>query len=160
MSTILLHRRHFLRCLGATAALLPIVTRSAPAAEKDDVVSIGSRRELFVDDFLIARLAGGAKQRLHNPTPREVVMVWDQPWEGNTSGYPNVFQDGNLYRMYYRGEQYKIEPGKLSQGHSAMLCYAESRDGIHWARPELGLVPFKGSKKNNIVFAGGRVGNL
>jgi len=132
-------------------------------AEQSPVIAIGSRRELFVDDFLIARLVGGAKQRLHHPTPREVVMVWDQPWEGNTSGYPNVFKDGELYRMYYRAWACSIAPGKLSQAHSAMLCYAESRDGIHWTRPEMGLVGYpgpKGSKKNNIVFAGGKVGNL
>lgn len=34
-------------------------------------------------------------------------------------------------------------------------CYAESRDGVHWERPELGLVEFQGSKRNNIFpFAG------
>jgi hypothetical protein len=31
------------------------------------------------------------------------------------------------------------------------ICYAVSRDGIRWEKPELGLVEFNGSKKNNIV---------
>jgi hypothetical protein len=31
------------------------------------------------------------------------------------------------------------------------VCYAESEDGIHWQRPELGLVEFKGSRANNIL---------
>ena len=31
------------------------------------------------------------------------------------------------------------------------LLYAVSKDGIHWAKPELGLIEFNGSKKNNIV---------
>ena len=31
------------------------------------------------------------------------------------------------------------------------LCYATSNDGIRWEKPELGLVDFGGSKKNNIV---------
>jgi len=31
------------------------------------------------------------------------------------------------------------------------VCYATSRDGIHWEKPELGLIDFNGSKKNNIV---------
>jgi hypothetical protein len=30
------------------------------------------------------------------------------------------------------------------------MCYAESDDGIHWTKPELGLVEFNGNKKNNI----------
>ena len=31
------------------------------------------------------------------------------------------------------------------------VCYATSTDGIHWEKPELGLIEFNGSKKNNIV---------
>ncbi|MBV7339732.1 hypothetical protein KFU94_68270 [Chloroflexi bacterium TSY] len=33
----------------------------------------------------------------------------------------------------------------------ARLCYAESEDGVHWVRPNLGLVAFRGSKNNNIL---------
>jgi len=156
-------RRQFLQRTVALAAALPLATHGVMTGERNAAIAIGSRRELFADSFLIERLAGSAKQRLHHPTPREVVMVWDQPWEGNTSGYPSVFKDGDLYRMYYRGWQYKIETGKLSQGHGALLCYAESHDGVHWTRPELGLVGYpgpKGSKKNNILLTGHKVGNL
>ena len=32
-------------------------------------------------------------------------------------------------------------------------CYAESKDGIRWERPKLGLFEFRGSKENNIVYA-------
>ncbi len=31
------------------------------------------------------------------------------------------------------------------------FCYATSRDGIGWEKPELGIIDFNGSKKNNIV---------
>src|SRR5207249_11190820 len=31
------------------------------------------------------------------------------------------------------------------------IAYAESTDGIHWERPNLGLVEFRGAKKNNLV---------
>ena len=31
------------------------------------------------------------------------------------------------------------------------LCYAFSTDGIHWEKPELGLIEFNGSKQNNIA---------
>ena len=46
-------------------------------------VEIGSRLEPMVDDFLIARLSGGAALRLNQPVPREVALVTDRPWEGN-----------------------------------------------------------------------------
>lgn len=31
------------------------------------------------------------------------------------------------------------------------VCYATSKDGLSWEKPELGLIDYKGSKKNNIV---------
>ena len=45
-------------------------------------IDIGSRMELMVDDYLIARMSGGAELRLHRPIPREVVLVTDEAWEG------------------------------------------------------------------------------
>ena len=33
-----------------------------------------------------------------------------------------------------------------------MYCYAESTDGIHWNKPNLGLFEFQGSRKNNIIW--------
>ena len=66
-------------------------------------IELGARLELFVDDFLIERFVGDAKQQLHRPEPKEVVLVTGEPWEGNTSAYYTIFRDGDLYRMYYRG---------------------------------------------------------
>ncbi len=124
-------------------------------AKKQTVIDIGSRRELFVDDYLVDRLTGKAELRLHHPTPREVAIVHDAPWEGSGSGYHTVFQDGNLYRLYHRGSPLDVSQGKLSSGgHEPFYCYAESGDGIHWKKPDLGIVDFQGSKKNNIILKG------
>ena len=82
-----------------------VLTAVASADEQEltrESVVIGSRLELFVDDHLIDRLSGDARLTLHHPTPRELVMIHDQPWEGTGSGYHSVFQDGNRYRMYYK----------------------------------------------------------
>ena len=38
----------------------------------------------------------------------------------------------------------------LSQSRE-MVCYATSRDGVHWHKPQLGLTEYEGSRKNNIV---------
>ena len=35
-----------------------------------------------------------------------------------------------------------------------VTCYAESTDGIHWTKPDLGLFNVGGSKTNNVVLAG------
>jgi hypothetical protein len=122
------------------------------------MLNIGSRLELLIDDYLIDTM-DGARLQLQHPVPRDVVMVYDtqgtlghleHPWEGNTSGFFSViFPDNGRYKMYYRGSNWTMERGY--QTHE-VACYAESPDGIHWSRPELGLFEFEGSKKNNIVW--------
>ncbi|HID75798.1 MAG TPA: hypothetical protein EYP56_07350 [Planctomycetaceae bacterium] len=132
----------------------PSWTRAAEEAT-EDVIDVGSRRELFVDGFLIDRLTGEAELRLHHPRPRGIAIVHDAPWEGSGSGYHTVFQDGDVYRMYYRGWHLDVSQGKLDTGrHRPFYCYAESSDGVHWRKPELGIVEFDGSKKNNIILEG------
>ena len=111
------------------------------AVADDNVIHIGSRRELFVDRHLIEKM-NGAELRLHHPVPREVAIVHDQPWEGNGCAYMTVFQDGQRYRMYYRGAHGVYKPDKYETGHMQVTCYAESGDGVHWTKPELGLFEF------------------
>lgn len=113
-------------------------------------IDIGSRLELFVDDFLTAKMTG-TELRLQQPVSRDVAIVFDAPWEGNTSTYATVFRDGEIVRMYYRGSDY--DP--VTEKHSGQnVCYAESRDGLRFTKPELGLFGFQGSNKNNIVWQG------
>jgi hypothetical protein len=144
-----------LQGIGCTAVLLSVIASAARAVE---AIDIGSRLEPFVDEFLIDRLEGDARLFLHKPTPQEVVFVTDEPWEGNTCAYYTIFQDGDLYRMYYRGSHYVRAEAALPEtkkaAHPEFACYAESTDGIHWTKPELGLVEFEGSKKNSIIWDG------
>ena len=112
----------------------------------------GTARELFIDDYLIAQLSGDLKQHLHRPVAQEVVLTTGAPWEGNTCAYYTIFRDGNIFRMYYRGSHYDEQTKKAA--HREVVCYAESKDGIHWTKPKLGLFEFNGSKENNIVWNG------
>ena len=141
--------------LAASGSILFSPKTKGGEGAESKVIDIGSRRELFVDDFLIGTVKGEAELRMFHPTPREVAIVHDAPWEGSASGYHTVFQDGDLYRMYHRGLHLDVSEGKLSAGrHKPFYCYAESDDGIHWRKPELGIVEFNGSKKNNIILEG------
>ena len=116
-------------------------------------VNIGSRLELLVDEALIESRSDTARFVLHHPVPQEVVFTHDAPWEGSGCGYHSIFKDGDKYRMYYKAWQLTVQQGKLAPEKSNFTCTAESNDGIHWTRPELGLVAFpkNGSKANNIV---------
>ncbi|MFN7767580.1 MAG: hypothetical protein ACK5UC_10275 [Planctomycetaceae bacterium] len=58
-----------LRCLGLFWLKSGLVSPRLSAAEP---VPLGTRRELFVDDRLIERLAGQSTLRLHHPNPRDM----------------------------------------------------------------------------------------
>lgn len=131
------------------------------AEEKQDNTSIlpiviDSRLELFVDNYLIQDMKGEAEVVLHHPVPREVVLVHDEPWEGSGSGYHSVFFDGEMYRMYYKAWQH-VASSDQSTVHPLFCAYAESKDGIHWTKPNLRLHEFNGSSNNNIVFVSGEM---
>lgn len=121
-------------------------------------VDIGTRLELFVDEALIDSLGGNASLRLHSPTMKEIALVTDRPWEGNMcGGYKTYFRDGDIFRMYYQAWHGVITEadGKATMQEAPIrIGYAESDDGIHWRRPSLRLIEFKGSKDNNIVWEG------
>eukprot|EP01048_Picozoa_sp_COSAG05_P000848 COSAG05_NODE_26_length_29797_cov_35.911139_11_plen_542_part_00 len=48
---------------------------------------------------------------------------------------------------------YNYTEMKFGGPNLALTYYAESTDGVSWAKPELGLVDFAGSKANNIVLS-------
>jgi len=114
------------------------------------VIEIGTRLEPLVDTYLIDTM-DHVELQLHHPVAREIGLTTDAPWEGNTSCYVTVFQDGDLFRMYYRGSNYDLE---TKESGDQLVCYAESTDGIQWTKPELGIVEYEGSTANNIVWDG------
>ena len=121
---------------------------TVPRAEpgQKDAIDIGSRRELFVDDYIADTFTGNARRILHHPQPREVVLEWNKPWEGPYSLYVTVLHDGEKIRAYYRAW-----PNLKTQDCCAV---AESQDGVHFTRPNLGLFEWEGSKENNICYMG------
>ena len=80
-------------------------------------------------------------------------MVCDAPWEGTGTCYFNVFRDGDVFRMWYLGYPLTSEDGTKMANSPGVACYAESKDGIHWDKPDLGLVAFNNSTHNNIVWS-------
>lgn len=139
------------RALTGLAAFL-VLALAAPGAGEDRV-EIGGRRQLFVDQFLIAKL-NGAELRLHPPCRKEIVLVRDMPWEGSGSDFERLIRDGRIIRMYYMANESTNADGTKMSDRPYVACCAESLDGIHWVRPDFGLFAFNGSKNNNIVWAG------
>lgn len=87
----------------------------------------------------------------------------DAPDYLGTHFYGTVLEDGGKFRMWYYGcslgrnpdwppeylEQFPVTPRKEQE--YGPVCYAESDDGIHWIKPKLGKLLWKGSRDNNAL---------
>ena len=142
-----------IRALIAVAACAALSgERTAAAAEAPTAsppIHIGSRLELFVDHHLIERL-DRAHLELGRPQPAEIALTFDRPWEGVGVGYVTVIKDGDMFRMYYRGLPTSDAP---DGSDFETTCYAESKDGVAWTRPNLGLYEVNGTRDNNVILA-------
>ena len=106
-----------------------------------DVLDIGSRRELFIDKFLIDRL-DNATLKLHEPQLASPMVE-----SANNLEYGTVIKDGDLFRLYTR----EARGSKFDGDVTEVTRYCESRDGIVWTKPKLGLVEIDGNKDNNVI---------
>ena len=123
-----------------------VLTLEPPAppylASPPEVIPIDVGRQLFVDDFLIEHTT---LQRTFHPAEYHAanpVLKPDKPWEQERYPTAMVFSDGvwydpadRLFKMWYMG------------GYCASMCYAMSRDGIHWEKPSLDV-----KLGSNVVF--------
>lgn len=121
---------------------------SVSFAQQSEVVDIGSNRELFIDGHLIGALEG-TEHRLHHPVAREAVLHYDAPWEGSFCGYNTLIDDGEKYLLYYRG----LPVAGADGSENEVTCVALSVDGVHFAKPELGLYEVHGTLENNVILA-------
>ena len=107
----------------------------------DNVRDCGSRRELFVDRYLIDRMVN-TSLKLHEP---QLAAPLSEP--ADNLEYGTVIKEGDLFRLYTRDGR----GAKFDGDRSEVTRYCESRDGIHWTKPKLGLVEINGSKENNVI---------
>ncbi|MFA6509293.1 MAG: hypothetical protein WCV62_02360 [Candidatus Peribacteraceae bacterium] len=141
--TLVVHMRDSM-LLFVIAITLTIIAVPTAFAISQRRLTVGTQPQLFVDDALISEMSG-AELILHHPVPAEVAIKFDAPWEGDLSTFVTVMYDQGIYRMYYNGDD---------DSHEPVTCYAESKDGIHWVKLQLGLFAFNGSSKNNIIWMG------
>jgi len=146
-------------CAGAVAA----------AADSHDQTPLKRTRFLLLDSRIIetvenAKLTlGTVVKDMNNPLFKE-----DKPWEPRFDNpYCSVIydQEDEIYKCWYSifiqcsQESWLTVPREKraeadwreSRDRGFGVCYATSTDGIHWKKPELGIVEFQGSRKNNLV---------
>jgi len=130
-------------------------TATAESPTSRPALDIGSRLELLADGWIVDRMDRVSLQ-LQRPEPAGIALKFDRPYEGPEAAYVTVIHDDRIYRMYYRGIMTK-DPMHPKGSDPEMTCYAESPDGLHWNKPDLGLGEINGSKQNNVLLANDRI---
>ena len=117
------------------------------------MIEIGKRRQLFLDDYIIAEKRG-LTRKLHQPerVTNNPVIAPEYPWEDRGTTYPVVFQDNGKFKMYYISLG-SLKHRPLGIGNFVPVGYAESADGIHWTKPLMPFQSLPGYKKTNLAFA-------
>ena len=151
-----MNRRHFFLTASAAFANCGAAWSSLFGKSPDTYVTTkadsiagpaqGPWRRMFLDGAVVER-SQGVSRIFHAATKssQNPVVRRDQPWEGVSAitgpyVYGTVMWQGDKLRMWYQF---------LNEGNH--VGYAESRDGIHWSKPSLGIVEFEGSRANNMV---------
>lgn len=105
------------------------------------VINIGCRREPLWDYTLVDKEKTTATLSVNHPERRGSIFKADEYWEGGGGTYLCVVKDDGKYRFYYDGNgRAPCNPytGHLNE-NSGVVCYAESEDGIHIRRDNLGI---------------------
>jgi hypothetical protein len=161
---------HSIPALGwaATAPLLRAQLRSVP----EEPLEIGKTPQFFVDDYIVdnrwaVNFERGSKElvlrsfhppRKHAQNPLispERRQPLNAPQEG--ASWIAVLRDepAGLFRMWYQNNLPRPDARPGEGGvYTTAICYAESKDGLQWNLPKLGLIDMNGSKDNNAVYRG------
>lgn len=140
---------------------------TAMAAEPS---ALNQQSYLMLDRRVVADVRG-VTLRLGQVTkhPANPLMREDKPWEVRYDNvYANVLydKDEDVFKCFYSPfiideatsgtppAERHIKKYHVTPSREMGLCYACSKDGIHWTKPELGIIELNGSNRNNILIRG------
>ena len=119
----------------------------------DQPLSIGNELHPLIDDALIEdrwnlpRVLAVPEKYLRNP-----VLMADEPWEGDGVQGATVLYDGGRYRMWYTADTNAA--GQAVGMGRRVVSYAESKNGLHWTKPQLDVHTYAEFGKTNVVYGG------
>lgn len=121
---------------------------------------LSNERQLFVDDYLIASTQN-VRRVIHavDKYPDNPILAPVKPWEGQyTLLYGTVMRDEEegIWKAWYSTmNHFRYIQNVFPE--STYLCYATSKDGIHWDKPALRITDYRGTRENNILMQGTHV---
>ena len=135
--------RNALRTARLVAIIGPMFAALLPAMAADAPIVVDTRKQLFLDDYLIASMTR-VKRTVEQVQkfPGNPVLYQTESWESPMAIiYGSVIRDGNQLKMWY------LSRNKSGYG----VSYATSDDGVRWHKPRLNLTLVDG-EKSNILF--------
>ncbi|MDQ2949540.1 MAG: hypothetical protein M3Y27_26990, partial [Acidobacteriota bacterium] len=142
------------QCVLISLVLLNLAGAGVQAQSKSvRSVVLSMEPQLFVDDAVIERMEN-VTRTLHYPVrvAENPIIKSDQPWEGELSLQPGTVifdEEEHIFKMWYNSLATKEKPDI-----DGFICYAISKDGLHWTKPKLNIFEFHGSRANNILLKG------
>lgn len=118
--------------------------------DKDGIITVGSDRQLMLDDYLINPDMSDITINIETPEKKEAVFTFNKQYEKGDTVYHNISRmpDGT-YRMYYKATD-----------DIRRICYIESKDGLNWTRPTLYTNMYDGEPSNIVTTDDCRPDNL
>lgn len=128
---------------------IPKVRKEMPVPylqKKPEVIPVNTGRQLFVDSFLIAETNLNSVYHTPNFYADNPILEPDKEWEKTIEGapYASPFSDGiwfdekdGKYKMWYLAGAGSIHK---QDKQTFYTCYAESKDGKTWIKPQLDIV--------------------
>ena len=154
------NRRHFMQAAGMAAASMNSVllaggnqAASVTASPTQGTAQASSMTELFLDNVLL-EMTPGVSRRLHRAKKHLLnPVVRCQRWsDGNhIQPYTTMYdRQEKLFKMWARTGS-DAKSGYVG-GNAAFMTYLTSRDGIHWDKPNLGVLEVAGRRDHNIIY--------
>ncbi len=127
-----------------------VTVAAAALAQTVEVREIGGNKQLFIDENMVESVEG-VEFTLNLAQRAGPVLFPDAPWEPTGLGYVTVLYDRGEFRMYYGSWEFRED---IKGNWMDRIAYAESDDGIHWVKPVLGQMQYRGSTENNLLMPG------
>ena len=109
----------------------------------ENTITIGSRLELFVDNYLIEKLHN-ANFKLHTPVRQPLAK---HPIK--KVAYTTIIKDKHLYRAYFRTKNLHYKGSHHTGFPNKVYAYAESKDGKEWFFPKNNILKLSPAFSHN-----------
>lgn len=138
----------------ASVGIAVMLGRTAAAADAPTYFDETQVTTLFAFDDVSIPHSQNLRLEMRKPTrhPENPVLPRGPAGSVDALGvqfYGSIIRENGKYRLWYVAVDDDVE-NKVPYSRWR-AAYAESDDGVHWTKPNLGIVDFRGNKNNNLI---------